>query len=272
MLPPGWRNSISDCVVRMSAMNIGTDVIIHYADSIEAMRCLPDSSVDMILADLPYGTTECAWDSVIPLAPLWEQYCRVAKEDAAIVLTAMQPFTSALVSSRPELFRYEWIWEKGNATGFLNARKQPLRAHESVLVFYRKQPVYNPQMTSGHKRQKTKRRAVNSECYGKAMVNTEYDSTDRYPRTVQFFSSDKQFASYHPTQKPVELMKFLISTYTCPGQTVLDNTMGSGTTGVACIQTGRKFIGIDSHYPYVDIACNRIKDAIKAGFQQEIFA
>lgn len=244
---------------------INKDFQLHHADSIKAMKNLPDSSVDMILADLPYGTTECAWDSVIPLEPLWEQYLRVAKPEAAIVLTSMQPFTTALIASKMDLFRYEWIWEKGNATGFLNAKLQPLRAHESVLVFYRKQPVYNPQMTSGHQRKTSKRKDVNSECYGKALKLQDYDSSDRFPRSVQFFSSDKHTASYHPTQKPVNLMAYMIMTYTNPGQIVLDNTMGSGTTGVACALLGRGFIGIDQDLACVTVAEERISAELNQG-------
>ena len=197
------------------------------------------------LADLPYGTTQCAWDLIIPFEPLWREYFRIAKPEAAIVLSAAQPFASLMVSSITRDYKYEWIWEKGSATGFLNAKKQPLRAHESAQVFYRKQPVYNPRMTTGHERKTSKRKSVKSECYGKALNLTEYDSTERYPRSVQFFSSDKQTASYHPTQKPVAWMSFLISTYTNPGQVVMDNTMGSGTTGVACLQLNRRFVGIE---------------------------
>lgn len=229
---------------------------------LEMMWLIPDGSVDMVLCDLPYGTTQCAWDSVIPLDLLWPEYLRIAKPDAAIVLCAAQPFASMLVASNPKHFKYEWIWEKGNATGFLNAKKQPLRAHESVQVFYRKQPVYNPQMTTGHERKTTKRKTVNSECYGEAVALTEYDSTERYPRSVQIFSSDKQTASYHPTQKPVALMEYLIRTYTNEGDTVLDNTMGSGTTGVAAVNTGRKFIGIERDDKYFAIAQKRIEDAL----------
>ncbi|MBI6563285.1 site-specific DNA-methyltransferase [Pseudomonas synxantha] len=222
-----------------------TELNLLHGDCLEVMRAIPDESVDMILADLPYGTTQCAWDVVIPFAALWEQYLRIAKPESAIVLCAAQPFASLMVSSNTRDYKYEWIWEKGAATGFLNAKKQPLRAHESAQVFYRKQPVYNPRMTTGHERKTSKRKSVESECYGKALNLTEYDSTERYPRSVQFFSSDKQTASYHPTQKPVAWMSFLISTYTNPGQVVMDNTMGSGTTGVACLQLGRKFIGIE---------------------------
>ncbi len=245
------------------------EVSLYQGDCLEVMRSLPSSSVDLVLADLPYGTTQCAWDVVIPFESLWEQYLRIAKPEAAIVLCAAQPFSSLLVASNPRDYRYEWIWEKGNATGFLNAKKQPLRAHESAQVFYRRQPVYNPQMTGGHQRRTAKRKTVNSECYGKALQLTEYDSTERYPRSVQFFSSDKQTASYHPTQKPVAWMQFLIATYTNPGQVVLDNTMGSGTTGVACINLGRRFIGIekdlDEHgnpLGYIGIARQRIAEAI----------
>lgn len=236
--------------------------VVRLGDCLDVMKELPDASVDMILTDLPYGTTECAWDAVIPFIPLWEQYLRVAKPDAAIVLTAAQPFTSMLVASQIDLFRYEWIWEKGNATGFLNAKKQPLRAHESALVFYRKQPVYNPQMTSGHDRKTANRKTVNSECYGKAFSLTQYDSTERYPRSVQFFSSDKQTGSFHPTQKPVALMRYLIETYTNPDQLVLDSCAGSGTTGVACALSGRRSICVEKEQKYIPVIESRIKAAL----------
>lgn len=232
-------------------------------DCLDLMKAVPDASVDLILCDLPYGTTECAWDSVIPFEPLWEQYLRIAKPGAAIVLTAAQPFTARLLMSQPGLFRYEWIWEKGNATGFLNAKKQPLRAHESALVFYRSQPTYNPQMTTGHDRKTASRKTVNSECYGKALTLTNYDSTERYPRSVQFFSSDKQQANLHPTQKPVALMEYLIRTYTNPGMTVMDNTMGSGTTGVAAARCGCDFIGIELDQDHFETARQRIEDEIE---------
>lgn len=153
------------------------------------------------------------------------------------------------------------VWEKGNATGFLNAKKQPLRAHETAQVFYRRQPTYNPQMTSGHERKTTRRKTVDSECYGKALNLTEYDSTERYARSVQFFSSDKQRGSYHPTQKPVAFMEFLIRTYSNPGDTVLDNTAGSGTTGVACVELDRNFIGIELNPQIAGTARARITEA-----------
>lgn len=239
---------------------IGSCKLLH-GDCLSLMSELPEKTVDLILCDLPYGTTQCHWDSIIPLDQLWEQYCRLIKDNGVIVLTAMQPFTSLLVSSNLTMFKYEWIWEKGNATGFLNAKKQPLRAHESVLVFYKKQPVYNPQITSGHKKSTSKRAPIDSECYGKTLKNTDYCSTDRYPRSIQFFSSDKQTENYHPTQKPVALCEYLIRTYTNLGGLVLDNCMGSGTTGVACVNSSRSFIGIEKEQKYFDVACKRIADS-----------
>lgn len=262
---------------------------LMHGDCLELLQKVPTGSVDLILADLPYGTTMCAWDSVIPLTwhikyagktydlnealqkgfslayfeenkkrGLWEQYLRVAKENAAIVLTAAQPFTSQLVMSRPDLFRYDWVWEKGNATGFFNAKLMPLRAHESVLVFYRKLPTYNPQKTTGHPLKTAKKKVVTSECYGKDISLPSYASTERYPRSVQFFKSDKQKANYHPTQKPVDLMRYLIRTYSNEGDTVLDNCMGSGTTGLAAKLEGRSFIGMEMDRKHFDTACSRI--------------
>ncbi|WP_225773238.1 DNA-methyltransferase [Pseudomonas sp. Marseille-Q5115] len=250
---------------------------LHLGDCLQVMKQFPDASVDMVLADLPYGTTQCAWDVIIPFEPLWEQYLRIAKPEAAIVLCAAQPFSSLVVASNPAHYRYEWIWEKGNATGFLNAKKQPLRAHESAQVFYRKQPAYNPQMTRGHQRKTAQRKTVNSECYGKALSLTSYDSTERYPRSVQFFSSDKQAGSFHPTQKPVAWMRFLIETYTDDFAIVMDNTMGSGTTGVACAEIGRRFfLGIEQDPDHFAVAKRRIEEAemakATAASQLDIFA
>lgn len=233
-------------------------ISLMMGDCLDRMREIPAASIDLVMADLPYGTTQCKWDSIIPLAPLWEQYRRLIKPRGAIVLTACQPFTSALVMSNPEWFKYDWIFEKGNASGFLNAKKAPLRAHESVLVFCDGTPAYNPQMTHGHERKTTKRNAVNSECYGEGRKLTEYDSTSRYPRSVQRFSSDKQRTSLHPTQKPLALIEYMIRTYSSEGQTVLDNAMGSGTTGVACRNTGRSFIGIEKYADMFAVAETRI--------------
>ncbi|SLK19883.1 site-specific DNA-methyltransferase (adenine-specific) [Enterobacter sp. NFR05] len=241
-------------------------ITLHNANCFDVFPTLASGSVDLVCADIPYGTTRCRWDSVLDLQVMWEQLYRIAKPSAAIVLFSAQPFTSVLVSSNLRNWRTEWIWEKGNATGFLNAKKQPLRAHENIQVFYRRQPTYNPQFTYGHPRRTSKRKTVNSECYGKASSLTEYDSTSRYPRDVQFFSSDKQKANYHPTQKPLALYRFLIETYSNPGDMVLDFTMGSGGSGVVCQETGRQFIGIEKEPPIFQVACQRM------GIKQEYAA
>ena len=233
---------------------------LFYGDCVEIMSTL--DPVDMVLTDPPYGTTRCKWDSVVPFDDMWRGLRQVSNNNTPVVMTACQPFSSALVMSNPKEFRYDWIWEKPNATGFLNAKKMPMRAHESILVFYKKLPTYNPQMTSGHERKVTARTGVSTECYGSAHGTHMYDSTDRYPRSVQVVSSDKQKTrKLHPTAKPVALMEYLIRTYTNKGDTVLDFTMGSGTTGVACVNTGRKFIGIELEREYFDIAVDRISTA-----------
>lgn len=235
-------------------------ISLLHGDCLELMRTLPDGCVDLVLADPPYGTTGCEWDQPINLTAMWSELNRITKANSAVVLTASQPFTSQLVCSNLRDFRYDLVWEKGNATGFFNAKKMPLRAHESVLVFYRKLPTYNPQMTHGHKRKTASKKVVVSECYGKDVSIPSYDSTSRYPRSVQFFSSDKQRGNFHPTQKPVELMKYLIETYSNPGDTVLDFSMGSGTTGVACAMTGRRFVGIELQHQYFVTAQKRINE------------
>ncbi|HBQ6911262.1 putative methylase [Klebsiella pneumoniae] len=231
---------------------------LHNADCFDVFPQIASGTVDLVCADIPYGTTQCRWDSVLDLQVMWDQLYRIAKPNAAIVLFSAQPFTSVLVNSNLRDWRSEWIWEKGNATGFLNAKKQPLRAHENIQVFYRRQPTYNPQFTHGHERRTSKRKTVNSECYGKALTLTKYDSTSRYPRDVQFFSSDKQTGNYHPTQKPLALVQYLIETYSNPGDTVLDFTMGSGTAGVACQHTERNFIGIEKDAAIYRTACQRM--------------
>ena len=231
---------------------------LHNADCFDVFPQIASGTVDLVCADIPYGTTQCRWDSVLDLALMWEQLYRIVKPSAAIVLFSAQPFTSVLINSNLRDWRSEWIWEKGNATGFLNAKKQPLRAHENIEVFYRRQPTYNPQFTHGHERRTSKRKTVNSECYGKALTLTKYDSTSRYPRDVQFFSSDKQAGNYHPTQKPLALVQYLIETYSNPGDTVLDFTMGSGTAGVACQHNGRNFIGIEKDAAIYRTACERM--------------
>ena len=249
----------------MKVKTIG-DATLYLGDCLDHLQKIPDQSVDMILCDLPYGITENAWDCVIPLDQLWANYWRVCKPSAPIVLTACQPFTSLLVMSQKQNFKYQWIWEKGNATGFLNAKKQPLRAHEDILVFYKQQPNYFPQM---HMREPyfRKERATNSENYGISGISKEINSNGaRFPRSVVQFNS----VNYgdHPTQKPIALMEYLILTYTKIGDVVLDNCFGSGTTGVAAIQQGRRFIGMELEKKYFEIGSTRIEQAAK---QSQLF-
>lgn len=229
-------------------------------DCLERMKEIPSGSVDMVLCDLPYGTTQNKWDSVIPLEPLWKEYKRICK--GAVVLTAAQPFTSILVCNNLAEFKYQWVWQKEAGTGLLNAKKQPLRDHEDILVFYKSQPVYNPQFTSG--KPYTCKKGGETSNYNPSGVVVTVNEGTRYPKTVQFFKRDN--VKIHPTQKPVALMEYLIRTYTNEGDTVLDNTMGSGTTGVACVNTGRNFIGIERDPGYFSIAEKRIYDAILAGY------
>lgn len=226
---------------------------LYLGDCLEILPTLPDKSVDMVMCDLPYGTTQNKWDSVIDLPTLWAQYRRICK--GAIVLTAAQPFTSALVMSALDLFKYQWVWRKPTGTGFLNAKKQPLRNHEDVLVFYAKQPTYNPQFTEG----KPYRQKQGSGTANYGAVRDEYETVSdgkRYPLSVvDFTQGDKKV---HPTQKPVALMEYLIRTYTNPGDVVLDNCAGSGSTGVAALQSGRQFIGIERELEYWLIAHARL--------------
>lgn len=237
---------------------------LRQGNCLELMKEIPDGSVDMVLCDMPYGTTRCKWDVQLSLDKLWEQYNRIVKENGAIVLFAAEPFASVLRLSNIKNFKYDWVWDKVKGTGFLNAKKQPMRGHEMVCVFYRKQCEYNPQKTQGHKRKvslsehKQGRKAT--ENYGKHGL-TSYDSTERYPRSILTVSSDTQKSALHPTQKPVFLLEYMIRTYTSPGDTVLDNCMGSGSTGVACVNTGRGFIGIELNDGYFNIAQNRIEEA-----------
>lgn len=241
------------------------DYLLYKGDCLELMKEIPDGSVDMILCDLPYGTTACKWDSVIPFEPLWEQYRRITKPSAAIVLTASQPFTTALIASNMKEFRYCWVWDKTKGGNFALARKQPMKSHEDVCVFYRAQPTYNPEMeTRGAVRKKGGGKA--SDNFG--IVPTVSFNNTYYPKTIIQFSTGSRKDHHHPTQKPVALMEYLIKTYTNEGETVLDNCMGSGTTGVACANTGRKFIGIEMDEGYFKIAQERIENAKKNGSRQ----
>lgn len=211
----------------------------------EGLALVPAKSVDMILCDLPYGTTQCKWDSVIDLPRLWEQYERIIKDNGAIVLTAQTPFTEVLGASNLKLLRYKWIWEKTEATGHLNAKKMPMKAHEDILVFYKNLPTYNPIKTTGHERKTATRRHAEhkNNLYGALDKGvSSYDSTERYPRSVLVFPKDKQKSKLHPTQKPVPLFEYLIRTYTNAGDVVLDNSAGSGTTAIACLNANRNYI------------------------------
>lgn len=229
-------------------------------DCLERMKEIPSGSVDMVLADPPYGTTACKWDSIIPLEPMWGQLKRVIKTNGAIVMTASQPFTSILVCSNLKMFKYDCAWQKSRPTGVLNAKKQPLRDKEDVLVFYLKQPTYNPQGITACNKMSDKgvHSNKNSECYGniKGGQGTYNQTTTGYPRQVLQIASEGK--TVHPTQKPVALMEYLIKTHTNEGDTVLDFTMGSGSTGVACANTDRKFIGIELDDGYFDVAMSRI--------------
>jgi DNA modification methylase len=233
-------------------------------DCLEIMPTLQSQSVDLIIADLPYGTTECSWDSIIPFEPMWQCINHVARPDTAILLFAQAPFDKVLACSNLKDFRHEWIWEKPNATGFFNAKKMPMKAHENILVFYKSLPTYNPQKTMGHKRASARKVGTQrqSECYGKDIKITEYDSTERYPRSVIKFSSDKQISNYHPTQKPLALIEYFVRTYSNPNDTVLDFCMGSGTTGVAAQRLGRNFVGIEKEQKYFETAKNRIENDV----------
>lgn len=234
--------------------------VLKHGDCLDLMTSLGNGSVDLVVADLPYGTTNAAWDSEIDLAALWAQYRRVVKDDGAILLFAQSPFDKKLAVSNLQMFRYEWIWEKTEATGHLNAKRMPMKAHENVLVFYRKLPTYNPQKTTGHVRKtalRVDRAEKQSVLYGSQEGITHYDSTERYPRSVLKFSTNKQRENYHPTQKPVELLEYLIATYSNPGDLILDNCMGSGSTGVAALNLGRRFIGMEITEQYFRVANSR---------------
>ena len=228
-------------------------------DCLEVMRDIPDDYFDMILCDLPYGTTQNKWDAVIPFEPLWEQYWRIVKSNAAIVLTAAQPFTSSLVMSQIKFFKYDWTWRKEKGTGHLNAKKMPLRDKEDVLVFYREQCAYNPQFNEGLPF--GNKRGRNTENYGKHKAENNPNDGKRYPKQVLEFNSVGRGGN-HPTQKPVELFEYLIKTYSNPGDRVLDNCAGSGTTAIACENTGRHWVCIEQSEEYANKALERIENHV----------
>ena len=238
--------------------------MLFKGECLEIMSTLSDDCVDMVFCDLPYGTTQNSWDSLIPFDKLWEQYRRIVKENGAIVLTAQSPFDKILACSNLKDFRYEWIWEKNKATGHLNAKKMPMKAHENVLIFYRKLPTYNPQKTTGHKPfgavkprknipEPAKKRNYNHlpETFG-----NDGTTPDRYPRSVQKFPviNNDNPLKFHPTQKPVGMIEYFINTYSNERDTILDNCMGSGSTCIAAINTNRNYIGIEADEEYYNTA------------------
>lgn len=242
---------------------------IYHADCLEGMKRIPDGAVDMILTDLPYGITDCPFDVRIPFEPMWAQFKRVTKRNAAIVLFANGKFLIELAASNLRDYRYEWVWEKSAPVGFLNSNKMPLKAHENILVFYQQLPTYNPQFTTGKPYQKKRRPAA---IYSKQTVGYVRSDGKRYPRDVIYMhcAADEVDKMSHPTQKPVDLLEYLIKTYSNEGELVLDATMGSGSTGVAAVNTGRDFIGFETEKNFYDIARERIDKAI-ALKQQSLF-
>lgn len=236
---------------------------VLHGDCLELMKDIPDGSVDMILCDLPYGTTACKWDTIIPFEPLWEQYNRIIKDNGAIVLTASQPFTSALVMSNPKMFRYEWIWEKDGGSNFAVVRFQPMKEHESVLVFGKGRVNYFPikqERIGSRKGKKTKSydSGRKNSAYGNMKGTGWFKVSElRVPRSIQRFNRER---GLHSTQKPVSLFEYLIKTYTKEGETVLDNCAGSGTTAIACMNTNRNYILMEQEKEYIDVINKRISE------------
>ena len=237
-----------------------------FGDCLERMKEIPDGSVDAIICDPPFGTTACAWDSVIPFDLMWEQLKRIIKPNGAVVLFGAEPFSSLLRCSNIKDFKYDWVWEKSKATGFLNSKRQPLRAHEIISVFYSKPPTYTPQMTEGVAYNKgVRKEQTQNDVYGSFdQVEVKSDGL-RFPRSVQYFKTAENEGGFHKTQKPVALLEYLIKTYTQECETVLDFTFGSCSTGVACLNTNRKFLGIEMNEGYFDIGVNRMRESAIKG-------
>ena len=253
-------------MINSTKVRVNNMVSLYNGDCLKLIKDVPSGSIDLILTDPPYGTTNCKWDIIIPFEPMWQQIKRIIKPNGAICLFGSEPFSSALRMSNIKDFKYDWYWQKTTPTGFLNAKKQPLRNIETISVFYSKQPTYNPQKTYGHKRKvslaKHKQNCKKAEEYNDYGL-ASYDSTERYPTQILQFKTDRQKSALHPTQKPVALLEYLIKTYTNEGETVLDFTMGSGSTGVACVNTHRNFIGIELDEGYFQIAKERIENCNK---------
>ncbi|MFK4329996.1 site-specific DNA-methyltransferase (adenine-specific) [Bacillus sp. RC240] len=241
---------------------------VFNVDCLEGMKLIPDKSVDMILCDLPYGTTACKWDSIIPFDLLWKQYERIIRDNGAILLTASQPFTTKLIASNMKLFRYEWIWKKGNhVTGFPNANRMPLKNHENVLVFYKKLPNYYPQdlillEKPIYQKSTSKKLKIFGKSNNESLSKVHVTKYTNYPKSVFDFPRDSK--TFHPTQKPVALFEYLIKTYTQEGETVLDNCMGSFTTAIACINTNRNYIGFEMDKEYWKLGNERVNKHIES--------
>lgn len=241
---------------------------LQHGDCLELMRDIPNGSIDLIFADLPYGTTNCEWDIKIPFEPLWKEWNRIAKENAAIILTGQQPFTTDIINSNRKHFRYEIIWEKTQKLGFLDANRKPLRAHENIIVFYKKLPTYNPQKYEVEEKFRVRKQSANRyEGYSDADAGHYINNGTRFPHSVIKISNwngalfgNNSNATKHPTQKPVELLDWLIKTYTNEGDIVLDCCMGSGTTGVSCKKNDRFFLGIEKDETFFNIAVKRINE------------
>jgi len=243
----------------------------YLGDCLELMPQMESGMFDMILCDLPYGTTRNKWDSIIPLEQLWNEYKRLIKPNGAIVLFAQTPFDKVLGCSNLEWLKYEWIWEKDRPSGHLNAKKMPMKAHENILVFYKNLPTYNAQKTTGHKPSNVSgQRLKETTNYGKFEQIISGGQTDRYPRSVQKFNVvNSQHGIIHPTQKPIPLCEMLIKTYTNEGELILDNCAGSGTTGEACYNTGRNYIQIEKEQDYFSLILGREKSFNKKDYEQE---
>ena len=232
---------------------------VWQGDCLELMKNIPNGSIDAVIADPPYGTTACKWDTVIPFEPMWEQLKRVIKPNGAIVLFGSQPFASALVMSNPRMFKYEWVWEKSHPTGLFSAKYQPMKYHENIVVFGKGKAKYNPQMWNGNKNHRPETKIYTTSHYGNDTVFTgDKLNGIKYPKSLLKLDSENRVGLLHPTQKPVALMEYLIKTYTNEGETVLDFTAGSGTTGVACQNLNRNFILIEKELKYVEIIKQRL--------------
>lgn len=232
------------------------------ADCFDVFPFIEDKSIDAIICDLPYGTTACKWDSVLPLDKLWTEYKRVLKPNGVILLTASQPFTTVLIGNDLKMFKYNLVWDKVSVTNPMLAKKQPMRCHEDILVFYDKQPTYNPQMRVGVKWSRAGKKQHTTDTLGQSTLfnNGSDESEMKYPKSIVTFSNADKTKNEHPTQKPLELMEWLIKTYTNENDMVLDNTMGSGTTNLACIRLNRKSIGIEKEKQYYDVAVRRASE------------